>query len=360
MIPWWKTKFGTAEIDAVSSAILEGNISQGLITQRFEKQLGDMLGVQHVVATSSGSAALAMSLMAVDVGRGDEVIVPNRGWIATPHAVRLLGATPIFAEVEKGRPIIRAHGLESLITKRTKAIIPVHLNGRSAKMEPILRIARRHGLRVVEDAAQACFSRNLQGPLGTQGDVGCFSLSIAKIVSTGQGGFAVTLDEELAERLRAIRTQGVENIKEPGTWGIPGFNFRITDIQSAIGLVQLRKLKKRIRKLRRIYDMYLEGLAGCTGIDIIPVSCHTGEIPIYNEVICRDREGLVSALRDSKVETRKFLPNLSAADYFNSTDLAFTNSEKFQNYGVTLPSGPGQQLSDIEMVIQVIRSRVGQ
>ena len=359
MIPWWKTKFGVAEINAVSTAILEENISQGPITERFEAKLGDLLGVPHVIATSSGSAALAMSLMAVGVGRGDEVIVPNRGWIATPHAVQLLGATPIFADVERGRPIIQSRDLERLITKKTRAIVPVHLNGRSAKMKEILEIARQNGLSVVEDAAQACFSRNLQGALGTQGDVGCFSLSIAKIISTGQGGFAVTADGQLAEQLRAIRTQGVENIKEPGTWGVPGFNFRITDIQSAIGLIQLRKLKQRIKKIRKIYDLYLNGLRGCPGIDIIPVSCDNGEIPIYNEIMCRDRDRLVSALLDSKVETRKFLPNLSAAEYFNSTELTFKNSEKFQSYGITLPSGSGQRLSDIKIVIQIIRSRAG-
>ncbi len=355
VIPWWRTNFGEAEIKAVSAAIRKGNISQGVVTQEFEEKLSQVLKVPHVIAASSGSAALAMAFMAIGIGRGDEIIMPNRGWIATPHAAWFLGVTPVFADVGRDRPVLHSRGVKRVITKRTKAIVPVHLNGRSADMKSILRIAGDHGLRVIEDAAQACFSRNGESILGTQGDIGCFSLSMAKMISTGQGGFVVTSDRRIADKLRSIRTQGVGNVTEPGFWGIPGFNFRLTDLQASIGLEQIKKLPQRIKKLKQIHDLYREGLQGCRGVEYLPVNCDLGEIPLYNEVLCNDRDELVSRLLDSKIETRRFLPNLSSAEYFDSARRRYRNSDRFQNHGVTLPSGPGQRLADIQLVIKCIR-----
>ncbi len=359
-IPWWRIEFGSAEVNAVSRAIRDECISQGPVTRLFERRLMEHLGVRHVVATSSGSAAIAMSLMVLNVGRGDQVIVPNRGWIATANAVQLLGAEPVFADVEKKRPVLEVRALEKLITKRTKVIVPAHLNGRSVRMAPIHRLAREHGLSIVEDAAQALFSKNGKGYLGTQGDLGCFSLSMAKICSTGQGGFVVTNDDHIAYRLRAIRTHGVENVIDPGAWGSElGFNFRITDVQSSLGLVQLSKVKRRLEKVNRIHSLYKEGMSSCSGISIIPVATQAGEIPIYNEVLCADRDGLIKHFSSYNIETRPFLPNLASAEYFYSDESGLTCSQRFAQQGCTLPSGPGQKMQDIDYVVQTARKFSG-
>lgn len=356
-VRWWRTKFGKAEASAAANAIMKGNISQGEITARFEERIGKILEIDNVVATANGSAALMMALMALEVGIGDEVIVPNRSWIATAHAIHILGAIPVFADVEAKSPVISVRGLGKLISDRTKAIIPVHLNGRSADMAGIRRFADRYGLAVIEDAAQAFFSRNSQGFLGTQSEVGCFSLSVAKIISSGQGGLLITKSRKTADRLREVRTHGVENVKDPETWGeAPGLNFRLTDIQAAVGLVQLGKLSKKVAKLIRIYELYSDHLDRVPGLSVIPVSVETGEVPIYMEILCEDRAQLIASLGEMGIETRPFVPNLARAPYFNAEDHRYENSQVFHEHGLTLPSGPGQLFSDIMRVTSAIQA----
>jgi len=240
-INWWRTSFGEEEIRRVAESIRTECVSQGKVTREFEQKLEDFLQVRHVVAVASGSVALLSALMAIETKPGDEVIVPNRTWIATAHAVKLLGAKVIPVDVEVDRPIIDANQVFRAITSRTRAIIPVHMNGRSADMRRIREIAKQNHLFVIEDAAQAIASKNADGFLGTQSDIGCFSLSVAKTIATGQGGFAVTNNDSLAEKLRSIRTHGVENVKDPGKWVMAGFNFRFTDVLASIGIEQLKR-----------------------------------------------------------------------------------------------------------------------
>ncbi|SVD46781.1 uncharacterized protein METZ01_LOCUS399635, partial [marine metagenome] len=173
---------------------------------------------------------------------------------------------------------------------------------------------------------------------------------------TGQGGFVVTRDEELSNKLRAIRTHGVENVTNPKIWVRPGFNFRITDIQASIGLAQISKITKRIEKVRRIYSMYLDGLASISEIKAIPVSLETGEVPIYNEFMCDDRERLIQKLESARIGVRPFLPNLSLADYLKGDDDQFPNSIRYGLHGVTLPSGPGQSIESVKYVIDQLKT----
>ena len=359
-IAWWRTEFGKSELQAVIKAFEAENISQGEVTQELEQRLSVLLNVPHVIAVSNGSAALAMALMALGVSAGDEVIVPNRTWIATAHAVHILGAKVVLVDVEDTRPIIDVSKIESVISKKTKVIVPVHLNGRSADIAALNEVAKRNGLSVVEDAAQALCSRNQDAYLGTQSDIGCFSLSVTKLISTGQGGFLVTKRDDLAVKLRAMRTHGTENVTEPGSWKLPGFNFRITDLQSSIGVTQLSTLSKRIKKVVDIYETYLTGLEECSGIEPIPISAGQGEIPIYNEFLCDRRNELIDRLEQYGISTRPFLPSISRARYLWDDIYEFPNSIKYEEFGITLPSGPGQSLSNIRMVVERINQHFRQ
>lgn len=280
---------------------------------------------------------LKQALLACGIGPGDEVIVPNRTWIATAHAVVLVGAKPVFVDCQRDLPIIDTDGIEPLITSRTRAIMPVHLNGRSADMNAIHNIARKHGLRVVEDAAQALCSRNEAGFLGTQSDVGCFSLSVTKIITTGQGGLIVTRDEALAKRLVSIRTHGITDVIDP-TYTEFGFNFRFTDVLASFGIAQLERLQLRIEHAKAIYRLYDEALADLPSFTMIPVDIAAGEIPIYVEVLCEDLKALTEYLRDREIQVRPFSPDLNVAPYM-STSRAFRNSPRFAEHGVCLPSG---------------------
>jgi dTDP-4-amino-4,6-dideoxygalactose transaminase len=355
IVTWWRISFGEEEIQRIVESMRNECVSQGKVTAQFERDLEDFLEVEHVIAVSSGSTALLMALMAVGVGTGDEVILPNRTWISPAHAVCLLGAKVVLVDVEQERPIIDAEQIEAHITAKTKGIIPVHLNGRSADMIRIREIAQNHNLFVIEDAAQAIASRNHDGFLGTQSDIGCFSLSVAKIISTGQGGFAVTDNPELAKRMRAIRTHGVENVKDPECWVMPGFNFRFTDIQASIGIKQLQRLPERIKHLENIYTNYSKGLRE-TPFQLIPVNLEAGEVPIYNEYLVKNRVEWIQRLEVEGIETRPFYPDIDKAPYITKKKQDFPNSRQFGLKGIYLPSGPDQKNIDISTVIQTIES----
>ncbi len=346
---WW-SNVGEEEIRRIGDAIRNKRLSHGPITEEFERRISEVLGLEHVAATTSGSMAILMALIAAEVGPGDEVIVPNRTWIATAHAPWLLGAKPVFVDVLPDCPVIDVAQVEARITARTKAIIPVHLNGRSADMRALNRIAARHGLKVIEDAAQAFGSRNLDGPLGTQSFAGCFSLSVAKIITTGQGGYVVTRDPEVGARLRAMRTHGVSDPINC-IYTKPGFNFRFTDLLASIGLVQLEQLPERIRKLQIIYARYAAALPAFDFLRFVPVNIAAGEIPIYIEVCCPQRDRLVAHLAATGIQTRPFYPDLHTAPYFGDTG-RYPNAEKFAAQGLFLPSGPDQPMENVERVLE--------
>lgn len=352
-IAWWRTTFGEEEIERVARAIRNEHVSQGPVVTEFEEQLAGYLGVPYVVATTSGSMAILMAVMAAGVGPGDEVIVPNRTWIATAHAPALLGARVRLVDVEADRPIIDPAKIEEAITPKTKAIIPVHLNGRSCDMKEINRIAKKYGLKVIEDAAQAMGSRNADGLLGTQSDMGCFSLSVAKIIATGQGGYIATRDKALHDKLQAIRTHGVGSVID-AEWTQLGFNFRFTDVLASIGIVQLGRLAERIEKVKAIYLRYASAMKDLPFLKFIPVKIEAGEVPIYIEVLCKERVRLIAFLAEKGIQTRPFYPDLNRAKYLHD-DSRYPNSEKFGQQGVFLPSGPDQSLHNVDKVLEALK-----
>jgi len=355
-IPWWATNFTSGEAEAAAGAITNRHLSQGSVTELFEQALAKYLGVPHVVAVTSGTSALTLALMAHGIGPGDEVLVPNRTWIATAHSVQILGATPVFIDTEPDRPVMDVSTVHRHVTSRTKVVIPVHMNGRSVNMEAVNAFAAAAGLVVIEDAAQALGSRDQQGrALGTLSKAGCFSLSVAKIISTAQGGIVATRDAVIDARLRAIRTHGVENTIEPNTWIMPGFNFRFTDILASIGLVQLGLLPGRVNRQRQVYDLYEEGLKSSDSVRLIPQQ--VGEVGPYIEVLTKDRDRLVEFLKLRGIETRIFYPDLDTAPYWNF-DEGLVNSRVFGQEGLYLPSGPSVTDEQIERVLAaVIESR---
>jgi len=353
-IHWWRTSFGKEEADQICRSIQEEHISQGPVTQEFEQKLGQYLDIPYVVATTSGSIAILMALMAAGIKPGDEVIVPNRTWIATAHAPVILGAKVRLVDVEKNRPLLDTEKIEAAISSRTKAIIPVHMDGRSVNMRQVNKIAEKHGLMVIEDAAQALGSRNEDGYLGTQSDMGCFSLSVAKIISTGQGGFVVTENENLYKKLLSVRTHGVSDVIH-ATWTQVGFNFRFNDILASMGIRQIDRLAGRLERVKEIYRRYKSGLANLPFVTLIPVDVDKGEIPVYVEVICEDREHLIAYLASRNIETRPFYAGLNHATYFRNKG-KFPNSKKYGDCGLYLPSGPEQSMKNIDRVISTLKN----
>jgi dTDP-4-amino-4,6-dideoxygalactose transaminase len=352
-IAWWRTSFGESEIQRVRQSVLNEHISQGPVTAEFEQAMAEALQVSYAIATTSGSVALAMSLLALGVGPGAEVIVPNRTWIATAHAVLLVGAKITLVDVLPDVPVLDVAKIREKITDRTKAIIPVHLNGRAVNMESLKDVAREFGLVVVEDACQALFSRNKSGFLGTQSQAGCFSLGVTKLLSTGQGGLIVTQDSHLNEKLRLIRNNGVVDIFTD-TWNQFGFNFKFTDIQASFGLAQLQRVQHRIDRLHAIYQQYADGLNGLEFLHLLRSNVVGGELPLYVEVQCPNRNRLTEFLKSHNIQARPLPPNLNTSSYLDGAGV-FPNSDRFAGAALYLPCGPEQPSGNVERVLEVLR-----
>jgi len=351
---WWRNSFGQEELKKINESFLNENISMGPITKEFEVKFAKALNVPYAVATTSGSVALLMSMMAFGIGKGDEIIVPNRTWIATAHAPQILGAKVVLVDVMPDTPILDVSQVRKKITSKTKAIIPVHLNGISVDMKEIQKIADEYNLKVVEDASQALFSKNSKGFLGTQSDAGCFSLAVTKLISTGQGGLIVTKNKEIYEKLKLIRWHGTEDNINP-KYKIIGCNFKFTDLQASIGIVQLSRTQEKINRVNEIYAKYSEAISSLSYIKMIPVKVSKGEVPQYVEVLSNERQKLMDFLTSQNIETRPSLPNLNSAPYLKSTEI-FPNSEIFRKQGLYLPCGPAQSLENVDRVIKLLKS----
>lgn len=356
MIPWWKIEFGQKAADAVYDAVLERRMTMGPLTFELERRLAAFLGVPHVVATSSGTAALTLSLLAAGIGPGDEVIVPNRTWISTAHAALLLGAQVILVDVEAGKPIMPPESFEAAITPKTKAVIPVHLNGRLADMSKINSIAEKHGITVIEDACQAMFSRFSDGGYaGTKSAAGCYSFAIGKPVSCGQGGAVATSDPEFARKLILARTHGTSDVTM-AHWEMLGGNFRMWDLPAAVALTQMDIVKKRIDAVLKLYKWYKSELCGFKSIRLLPDGIGEGEIPIYAECLCSQRDELMEFLVKRGIQARPYYANLNAAPQFSDANPGnYPNSDVFASQCFVLPSGPDRSEEELTVVLDAVR-----
>ncbi|HEY1727867.1 MAG TPA: DegT/DnrJ/EryC1/StrS family aminotransferase [Candidatus Baltobacteraceae bacterium] len=357
-IPYWRTKLRAEERDAVASAVEQGCLSMGAITERFEAALADFFGVPSVVCTTSGSSALFLACAGLGLGPGDEVILPNRTFVATAHAVMLTGASVRLVDVRSDCTIIDEDQIAAAITPRTRAICAVHLNGNHADMERIRAIARKEGLAVFEDAAQAFASRSPQGYLGTLSDAGCFSLGVTKLITTGQGGLVIAHTPELAERLRRFRSHGVFDTFD-ATYERFGFNLKYTDMQASVGLVQLGRVSDKIERHKRFYSEYTDGLTSIPFIRMLEVDLAAGNVPLWAEALVADRENVIRLLAENGIQVRPFLPNLSEATHLSARDEDFPNSRPFARHGIFLPSGPDLPPNAVARTIEVLRSIAG-
>jgi perosamine synthetase len=354
-IPWWRTSLGNEEKNKLLDSFANERISQGAITAELESEICLALNVEFSIVTTSGSTALYMACLANDIGPGDEVIVPTRTFIATAHAAHLLGAKVVLVDCLPGSPNVDICQIESKITNRTKAIIPVHLNGRGCDMVAINAIAKKHNIAVIEDSAQAIFSRYVDGGyMGTNSSAGTFSFGMVKLVSSGQGGAIVTNDKVVAERLRAIRNHGVRDVISH-EYLESGGNFKFNDILASIGLHQVRRSVEKIKHCNKIYKMYAETLIDHPIVQIVPVDVDNGEVAVWAEAVADDRQGVMEYLTKNGIQTRKFLPCLHTAPHLKNTG-PFPNSEKFNATGFNLPCGPAQPFENVERTIEVLKN----
>jgi perosamine synthetase len=251
LIPINLPKIGEEEVEAVAKVLRSGLLTQALgagpMVTQFEKKFAEFAGVKHAIAVNTGTAALHSAIVGAGVKQGDEVILPSFTFVATAEAVVMAGGKPVFADIDPQTYNVSPAEVEKAITKKTKAIVPVDLYGLPADIKPIREIAAEHGLAVVEDAAQAHGATYAGKPAGVFADVACWSLYASKNMTTGEGGVVTTGNDEMAEMVRLMRTHG-EKAKYASL--MLGYNYRMSEIQAAIGFVQLEKLPAFVAKRR--------------------------------------------------------------------------------------------------------------
>lgn len=307
MIPAARPIIGDQERAAVDRVLRSGMIAQGPEVSAFEDEFSGLVDGRHCVAVNSGTSALHLGMLAVGINRGDEVIVPSFTFAATANSVVLTGARPVFADIDPRSFCMDPAAVEAAITPRTTAVMPVHLYGHPADMTALRRLCGRHGLALLEDAAQAHSATWLGRPVGSFGTMAAFSFYPTKNMTAGEGGMIVTPDAEFARKARLLRNQGME---QRYANEIVGYNARMTDIHAAIGRVQLARLHDWTETRRANAKELDARLAGLAGIVTPPVSAEATHV--YHQytirVIGRDRDSVRAALQNSGIGTGVYYP----------------------------------------------------
>lgn len=355
-IAWWQPELGDEERERVLAVLRSNYINDGDVTEQFAQAIAKLTGAKFGIGVTNGTSAIYLSLMALGVSHGDEVIVPDITFIATANAVSMTGATPVLADVDAKTLNLSVKAMEVAITSKTKAVVPVHVSGRAGEIEKIVDVARNRGLAVVEDAAEAFCSRFNKRCLGTFGHTGCFSFSPNKIITTGQGGVIVTNDEGIFHRLRELKDQGRPG---RGTGGADvhdsiGFNFKLTNLQSAVGLGQLEKLGERMERIRRTYSIYRDDLAGTKGIRILPFNIDAGEQPQWADALAERRNQLDEFLAENGAGCRRFWFPLHTQKPYLRDEKDFPNSTRVGKQAIWLPSAFQMTDDDVRSVCRLI------
>lgn len=325
-ISWAKPALAGRETEYIQDALLSSWISGGHYVERFEREFASCHGRPYALAVSSGTAALYLALRALSIGPGDEVIVPGFTFAAPVNMVMETGAVPVYADVDASTWCLSPASVEENITSRTKAILAVHLYGNVCEMEALRDLAGRSGLFIVEDAAQAAFSRYKERRAGTWGDIGCFSFHATKTIAMGEGGCVLTSNEDYHARMRTLRDHGMSRDKR--YWhDVRGYNFRLTNLQAAVGCAQLERIEDVISRRKRVYEwyrMYLRDARGVTWQAFHPETdpvIWTLALKLDPAFFKGDRDFVMSALSHVGIETRPGFYPFSAMPLYKAPPL---------------------------------------
>ena len=373
MIPISRPLIGDEEIRAVSEVLRSGMLAQGKRVAEFESRFASYIGASHGVAVSNGTAALHIALLAAGLGPDDEVVTTPLSFFATASTILLVGARPVFVDVDLETYDLDPGEVEAAISDKTKMILPVHLFGHPADMDPIMKIAEERGLLVLEDAAQAHGAEYRGKKVGSIGHMAAFSFYPTKNMTTAEGGIITTNDSELAEKARLIRDHGQ---KAKYVHVLLGFNYRMTDLQAAIGLVQLKKLEQMNERRRSIARTYIEELSRLDGLEVPvekPWAKHAWHLfPLRAVKVHRDK--LIEAIRKRGVDARPSYPSpiyeqpvmvdlgKKGVDplWFARSGEAFKkrscpNAERLVRETLLIPIHPGLSEEDVESVVRAVK-----
>ena len=344
---------GQSEKKYVNNAIDTGYVStMGPFVPEFENRFVEYLGVKSAVSTQSGTASIHMALYELEIGKGDEVIVPALTFVATINPIFYVGAKPVFVDVDINTWNICPNAIKKSITQDTKAILPVHLYGNPCAMDEIMEIANKSKLYIIEDATESLGAKYKGNYTGTFGDMGCFSFNGNKIITTGGGGLIVGNNIQGLEHLKSLINQAKDETREYYHPEI-GFNYRMTNIEAALGLAQIEKLEKFLAKKRRFNEIYKEELGE---IDFIRFQkeYEGSECSFWFSCILVEENinllELQKKLKERKIPTRRiFMPATEMSPYQHCKQDELRNSHRIYNRGLCLPSSTLNTTEDIRI-----------
>jgi len=349
MEPW----YGKEEINAVNDYLHSGGwLMEFKKTRELEQMICDFTGARYCSVVTNGTVSLFIALKAIGVGVGDEVIVPDYTMIASPNSVLLAGAKPVFVDIDESL-CIDLEEVKKAITKRTKAVMHVSINGRAGELEELKALCEKKGVTLIEDAAQSVGSLYKGKHLGTYGAIGSFSFSVAKIITMGQGGALVTDDEILYKRICKIkdfgRIGGGIDVHDELGW-----NFKFTDLQAVFGIEQMKKLSFRVKRKKEMGKLYRKLLSKIPQVKTIETDFNE-VAPWFIEILAEDSEKLKDYLKSQNIGTRPFYPAIHTQKIYSYVTGNFPNATKFSRQGLWLPSSSNLKDSDIRYIVRTIK-----
>lgn len=324
-------------------------------TEKFERMIADFLGVKHAVVITNGTVGLYLAVLVLGIGKGDSVVVPDYTMIASPNAVKWANGDVTLCDVK--RDTLCADLDKVKLKENTKAMMYVPINGRSGDMNEVVDFCQHHNLFLIEDSCQAFGSKWNDRFLGTFGDLGVFSFTPHKIITTGQGGAIVTNNDELYEKVRKLKD--FSRVK-PGVdvhTGI-GYNFKFTDLQAVVGIEQLKIIEFRIKKKKEIYKEYIERLGHLSDLEFLPVDL-SQTVPWFVDVILgTEREKVISKLKGNGIGSRPFYPPIHSQEPYRNSEGPFDVTNAMAPRGLWLPSSIGLETDDIRRVADCLVNSV--
>ncbi len=365
MIPVCEPTIGRKELKYVKDCVKSNWISsKGKYIKKFEEEFAKFCNTKYAVVCSSGLASMHLALASLGIKKGDEVIVPDFTMIATSNAVLYTGAKPVFVDAEKETWNIDVSKIKEKITDKTKAIMPVHIYGHPVNMDPIFKLAKDHNLFIIEDAAEATGAEYKGRKAGSLSDVGCFSLYANKIITTGEGGILTTNNEEIARKAKILKNHALT--EERFMHKDIGFNYRMTNIQAAIGLAQMEKADKLVQARINHAKLYNELLKDVKGLTLPPKKEWAKNVYWMYGILIEDNFGLSvpevrKRLLEKGVDTRSFFIPMHQQPIYQKMNLIDPNekfpvSEELSRKGLYLPSGSSLTDKQIKYVCEALIS----
>lgn len=305
-------------------------------TREFEKLIADYTGSRFCSIMPNGTISLSVALMACGIGIGDEVIVPDYTMVATPNAAEIIGAKAVFVDINRETLCLDYEQMVNAVTEKTKAVLFVSINGRCPhNIQKYIDFCKKNNISFIEDAAQSLGSFCLGKHVGTYGDIGSFSFSVPKIITTGQGGALITDNEELYNKILKIRDFGRDKAGSDH-YLVKGWNFKFTDMQAVIGIEQMKKLPQRVKRKKEMGKLYRKLLENIDKIELIDTNLEE-TAPWFFDILVEDRDKLMEYLKENQIGTRKFYPSLSSEPAYGYKE-SFPITEEIAEKGLWLPS----------------------